>query len=196
METIPDSKIVKEAHSIVKHALSENIYNHSMRVYQLGLLYGKIKQIPFDLEELCLVSLFHDIGLNEKYRQKGKSFQIGSSSTLREYLKSETKLPITRINAMMEAIDFHFLLKPRWEKGELAGLLQTAAHMDVLGRNSSSIPRGDRKRIVNHYPKKRFFLEFNLCLLKSFTSVNSVIGLFSPEKCCDDNHYLKAENLA
>jgi len=191
MNAVPDTKLAKEALHIVKHALSENIFNHSMRVFYYGINYGKRKDIQFIEEELYLVSLFHDLGFYHPFQIKGKPFQLGSSTALRDFLVRDSKTDPKRINALMEAIDFHFQFKPRWDKGEVAGLLQTAAHMDVLGKNSNSIDQNQKKLILKSYPKKRFFLEFNLCLLKSFTNVNSVTGLLFPERCCDSTHYLK-----
>ena len=96
-----------------------------------------------------------------------------------------------RINAMMEAIDFHFQFLPRWDKGEVAGLLQIGAHMDVIGKNSQMIDLNKRREILTQYPKNFFFLEFNLCLFKSISSFSSLIGLFFPETYFSHNHYNK-----
>lgn len=190
MKTIPDTPIIKEALSIVKAALSKNIYNHSMRTYHFGSEYAATYKYKYSEEELILVALFHDIGFYSPYNIKGMSFQIASSAALKEYLLTKKSIQPDRINAMMEAIDYHFQFKPRWEKGEIAGLLQIGAHMDVTGKNSYSIEKNKRNDILAEFPKNKFILEFTICLFKSFTGYNSIKGLFYPERFCHHNHYI------
>jgi hypothetical protein len=195
MLKVPDTPIINEAFKIVKAALNDSIFNHSMRTYLYAYEFAKINKREFSDEELILVALFHDIGFYMPYRIKGKPFQIGSSTALKEYLLSHKKIQPERINAMMEAIDYHLQFKPRWDKGEVAGLLQVGAHMDVMGTKAGSIEKNKRNQILNDYPKNYFFLEFNRCLIKSITNLDTIRGLFQPEKCCGENHYLKPDSL-
>jgi HD superfamily phosphohydrolase YqeK len=41
MKRIPDTPIINEALQIVKAALSENIFNHSMRTYRYGCEFAE-----------------------------------------------------------------------------------------------------------------------------------------------------------
>lgn len=191
MKELPDTKLILEATSLTKAALSTNIYNHSMRTFHLGCEYAEISNIRFSKEELALSSLFHDIGFLASYRTANKPFQIGSSTALKNFLLKEQRVHPNRINAMMEAIDFHFQFKPRWDKGEISGLLQIGAHMDVLGKNSHFIEINKRKEILENFPKKNFFLEFNLCLFRTISGFSECIGLLFPETYIDQDHYLK-----
>jgi hypothetical protein len=190
MKKLPDTPIIKEALQIVKAALSDNIFNHSMRTYLYASEFSEKRKNVFSEEELLLVALFHDIGFYSPYQIKGKPFQIGSSNALKEYLLAHEKVQPERINAMMEAIDYHFQFRPRWEKGEIAGLLQVGAHMDVMGTKIKSIEKDKRNQILKEYPKNYFFLEFNSCLIKSFTNFDSIRGLINPQPCCGKNHYV------
>ena len=190
MKKLPDTPIIKEALQIVKAALSDNIFNHSMRTYLYAYEFAEKRKNVFSEEELLLVALFHDIGFYSPYQIKGKPFQIGSSNALKEYLLAHEKVQPERINAMMEAIDYHFQFRPRWEKGEIAGLLQVGAHMDVMGTKIKSIEKDKRNQILKEYPKNYFFLEFNSCLIKSFTNFDSIRGLINPQPCCGKNHYV------
>ena len=190
MKRIPDSPVITEALQIVKAALSENIFNHSIRTYHYAYAFAEKLKIVFSEEELILVALFHDIGLYSTYQIKGKPFQIGSSRALKDYLLMHEKILPERINAMMEAIDYHFQFRPRWDKSEIAGLLQIGAHMDVMGTKANSIEGEKRAQILKAYPKNYFFPEFSGCLLKTFTNLDAITGLFYPEKCCGKSHYL------
>ena len=189
MKEIPDTLLVKEASKIVKAALSENIWNHSMRSYFLADSYAVKKQINYSQKELILASLFHDIGFYKPYRIKGKSFQIAISLALKEYLIKEKNIAKSRINAMMEAIDFHCQFEPRWSIGEISGLLQIGTHMDVMGKSKDEVDKESRKLIFKEYPKKDFLLEFNQCLFKSITGIKSIIGILKLNICQDKNHY-------
>lgn len=190
MRTIPDTKIITEASKIVKAAVSENIWNHSFRTFLYADEFGFSKELQYSTEDLMLVALFHDIGLYEPYLIRGKSFQVGSSTALKEFLLSQKQVPKEKINPMMEAIDFHFQFKPRWDKGNLAGLLQVGAHMDVLGTKKSHLPKNIRNEIKRAYPKDSFFLEFNTCLMKSISGFKSISGILCPHTCQDPNHYI------
>lgn len=190
MNKLPDTPLITEATSMVKAALSENIFNHSMRTFLYATECAISRKCIYSEEELLLIALFHDIGFYSPYHIKGKPFQIGSSNALKEYLLRHKKIHPKRINAMMEAIDYHFQFRPRWDKSEIAGLLQVGAHMDVMAKNITSINKDKRKLILAQYPKKYFFLEFNSCLMKTFSNFDTIKGLFKPETCCNNNHYL------
>jgi len=43
MKRIPDTTIINEALQIVKAALSDNIFNHSMRTYYFGCEFAEIR---------------------------------------------------------------------------------------------------------------------------------------------------------
>jgi hypothetical protein len=190
MKIALDTPIINEALQIVKAALSDNIFNHSMRTYLYAYEYAQKRKSVFSEEELLLVALFHDIGFYSPYQIKGKPFQIGSSNALKEYLLMHKKIQPERINAMMEAIDYHFQFKPTWGKGEIAGLLQVGTHMDVMGTKVKTIEKEKRNQILTEYPKNYFLLEFNTCIIKTVTNFDSISGLFYPEQCCGKTHYL------
>jgi hypothetical protein len=186
----PDSALCKEALRMAGAVLSEDILYHSLRTYHLASAYGDFLNHTHSKEELFLASVFHDFGFFSPYNIRGKPFQIGSSQALKRYLKDEGSVPPDRINAMMEAVDFHFQLSPRWDKGPIAGLLQVGAYMDAVGLKSHSIGKDFRKKIIQAYPKEGFFLSINLCLMRSFTGMGSVIGLFRPAPYCGHDHYM------
>lgn len=190
MKKLPDTPIINEALNIVKAALSDNIFNHSMRTYLYANKFAINRKSVYSEEELLLVALFHDIGFYVPYKIKGKPFQIGSSNALKEYLLTYKQIEPERINAMMEAIDYHFQFRPRWDKGEIAGLLQVGAHLDVRGTKAKSIEKDKRYQILKEYPKNNFFFEFNSCLIKSFTNFDTIRGLFYPKNSCEKTHYL------
>ena len=188
---IPDTLIVKEALKITKAALSKNIWNHSIRTFFFAQSYADKKQCIYSEEELILISLFHDIGFYSPYQIKGKSFQISSSLALKNYLLCQKNILPDRINAMMEAIDFHFQFQPRWDKGTIAGLLQIGTHMDVLGTRKEQIDKQTRIKILDEYPKKMFFLEFNCCVIKSIKGIKDIKSVFFPNMYFDNNHYIQ-----
>lgn len=193
MKRVPDTPVVNEALQIVKAALSDNIFNHSMRTYLYAYEFAEKRKIEFPEEELMLVALFHDIGFYSPYQIKGKPFQVGSSIALKEYLSVQKKIRPERINAMMEAIDHHFQFKPRWDKSVVAGLLQVGAHMDVMGTKAKTIGKDRRNQILKEHPKNYFFLEFNSCLIKTFSNFDTIRGLFYPRHCCGKDHYLNLD---
>lgn len=62
MQKVPGTPIINEVLNIVKAALSDNIFNHSMRTYLYANEFAINRKSVYSEEELLLVALFHDIG--------------------------------------------------------------------------------------------------------------------------------------
>lgn len=176
----PDTALAREARKIIEAAEPVPIFNHSLRAFLLGRSYAKAKKIAFDEEALYLSALFHDLGLCEGHRAPARAFTFASSAAMRDHLVRH-KVEPRRITAMTEAIEFHFQLLPNWSKGEVAGLMQVGAHMDVTGMRRWAIGR-EAKAEAASLPRAGFFMEFNRCMLRSTRSWAALMGLMLPER--------------
>src|SRR5262245_50372354 len=109
---LPDTALVLEAEAAVAAILETAVLQHSRRAFLLGRAYAQAKAIDFDEEDLCLAALFHDVGLF--VRPRGMPFPLASSRSLKEFLDARG-LDRARVAAMVDAIDFHMQLRPRWK---------------------------------------------------------------------------------
>ena len=140
MNGLPDTAVVVEARALLERAASPALYSHTLRTFMLARAFGRHRGTAFDEEDLCLAALFHDLGLCPGHRDPKLPFTCASSRAMRAFL-AERSWPAERISPLMDAIDFHMQLFPRWSKGPVAGLLQVGAWMDATGRKRRAIAR-------------------------------------------------------
>lgn len=186
--SIPDTHLVKEADGIVKNALTPELYDHSLRSHLLAMEFSRQQGLEADEENLALAFLFHDIGFCKPYKVADCAFQVSSSKALKSFLEANGVAP-ERIVPMMEAIELHMQLRPRWEKGNEVALLHIGAWMDVTGLRIWKTTKTARQSIYSRYPKRRFMRHFSACMLKSMTSVRSSLGIMMPSMCRSESHF-------
>ncbi len=149
--------------------------------------YAKAKSIEYNQEHLALACLFHDLGLTEEFHNPKQAFIYNSSATLRDFLQAKQYAAQDTVT-LMETIDFHFSLRPHWQSGPVAGLLQIGTWMDVTGRKSRQIP-GARQKARATFDSRGFFLYFNRCLCCELLSWQRLKGILAPAHHCPENHY-------
>lgn len=175
---LPDTRLVAEAEQLVSAALEETVLRHSRRAFHLGAAYAEKNAIAFDEEDLALAALFHDVGLAAGHRPANVAFTIAGSRALARFLE-EHDVPHARIAPLVDAIDFHMQLLPRWSKGPVAGLLQIGAWMDVTGLRRGAIKeRADA--IEAAIPAGDFREGFNRRLLRTIDGPSACLGLLLP----------------
>jgi hypothetical protein len=177
---VPDTRLATEAGKIVTAALSTAFLNHSLRAFHLGRAYAGRNDVTYDDEGLYLAALFHDVGFFEPYASGERSFQLDSSRALRSFLE-EKRFPPDRISPLVDAIDFHLQLAPRWSKGNVAGLLQIGTWMDVTFLRRWGVA-AEAREIAAALPRAGLDLEFPKRLLKSMRTLRSCVGLISPAR--------------
>ncbi|MDT5221931.1 MAG: hypothetical protein QOF15_4036, partial [Mycobacterium sp.] len=77
--TVPDTKVARDATDLVRDTTTDLIYHHSRRVFWFGSLQGRNRGLSFDPELLYLGAMFHDLGLNERFRTSGRRFEVDSA---------------------------------------------------------------------------------------------------------------------
>lgn len=176
---LPDTKLVREALASVGRVLPEPVLRHSMRAFHLGSAYARAKGRDHDEEGLCLAAIFHDLGLIPEHRVAGKPFTFGGSRSLASFLEARD-VPRERIAPLVDAIDLHLQLFPRWSKGNIVGLMQVGAWMDVYGLRRGAI-RTEAARIAELLPRGDFTTLFHRSFISSLRSPSACIGLLFPE---------------
>lgn len=177
---MPDSATVTEAVALVRASFDDTLWNHTLRTHLLAAGWAERIGVRFDREQLALACLFHDLGMVPPQRDPAHAFTFAGSRALRDFLHPrgwETR----RIEAAAQAIDFHMQLRPRWDLGEVAGLLQVAAWMDVTWLRSRQL-REVVEEARRRFDRTGFMLRFNACLLRELASPRRALGLLSPTR--------------
>lgn len=152
---IPDSKLAKEAHDILRDHATELLYNHSNRVFLFAAEQGRQQKLGFDPELLYVSAAFHDLGLMKQYSSKTERFEVDGANAVRQFLASH-QIPEEKVQTAWEAIALHTTPGvTQYMRPEVA-LLFTGVGLDVLGEGFDAFPSQLRDSIVATYPRTDF----------------------------------------
>jgi hypothetical protein len=152
---IPDTKLAKEAHNILREYSTELLYNHSNRVYLFAAEQGRQKQLRFDPELLYVSAAFHDLGLLSEYSSETERFEVDGANAARLFLTSHG-IPVETAQTAWEAIALHTTPGvTQYMKPEVS-LLFTGVGLDVLGEGFDDFPADLREQIVTEYSRDNF----------------------------------------
>jgi hypothetical protein len=152
---IPDTKLAREAHDILREFSTELLYNHSNRVYLFAAEQGRQQQLRFDAELLYVSAAFHDMGLLKEYSSATERFEVDGANAARLFLTSHG-IPVEATQTAWEAIALHTTPGvTQYMKPEVA-LLFIGVGLDVLGEGFEGFPAELREQIVAEYPRENF----------------------------------------
>ena len=103
---VPDTKLAREATELVREGAGELIYHHSRRVYFFGSLQGRNRDLGFDPELLYIAAMFHDLGLDERFRRSGRRFEVDGAGQARRFLQAHG-VPDDSVRRVWPAIALH-----------------------------------------------------------------------------------------
>ena len=152
---IPDTKLTREAHDILREYSTELLYNHSNRVYLFAAEQGRKKGLRFDPELLYVSAAFHDLGLLSEYSSETERFEVDGANAAKAFLTSHG-IPVEVAQTAWEAIALHTTPGvTQYMKPEVS-LLFTGVGLDVLGEGFDQFPAELREQIVAEYPREDF----------------------------------------
>lgn len=152
---IPDTKLAKEAHDILREFSTELLYNHSNRVFLFAAQQGKQRKLAFDPELLYVSAAFHDLGLLTEYSSESERFEVDGANAVRQFLIAHD-IPEEKAQTAWEAIALHTTPGvTQYMRPEVA-LLFTGVGLDVLGEGLNDFPAALRQEIVEAYPREDF----------------------------------------
>jgi hypothetical protein len=161
---VPDTKLAREATELVREATTDLIYHHSRRVYWWGSLQGRNRGLSFDPELLYIGAMFHDLGLNERFRSSGRRFEVDSADQARRFLQGHG-VPEDSIRRVWTAIALHTTPGiPQYMEPEVV-LVTAGVEYDVLGIGYHDISDADRTAITALHPRP----DFKRAILRAFT---------------------------
>jgi hypothetical protein len=166
--TVPDTKLARAATELVRDSTSDLIYNHSRRVFWFGSLQGRNRDLSFDPELLYIGAMFHDLGLNEQFRDSGRRFEVESADEARRFLRGHG-VPEDSVRRVWTAIALHTTPGvPECMEPEVA-LVTAGVEYDVLGIGYHDVSDADRAEVTALHPRPHF----KRSILQAFTDGNA-----------------------
>ena len=167
MVLIPDTRLAKEAHDILREFSTELLYNHSNRVYFFAAQQGRQGKVTFDAELLYVSAAFHDLGLLSEYSSETERFEVDGANAVRQFLIAHD-IPEEKAQTAWEAIALHTTPGvTQYMRPEVA-LLFTGVGLDVIGLGIDDFPADLRQEIVDAYPRTGFKAGINQAFFDGF----------------------------
>ncbi|TQN33424.1 HD domain-containing protein [Haloactinospora alba] len=162
--SVPDTALAAEATELVRDTTSELVYHHSRRVYWFGSLQARNRDLSFDPELLYVGAMFHDLGLNERFHDSGRRFEVDSADEARRFLHSHG-VAEDRVRRVWTAIALHTTPGiPEHMEPEVA-LVTAGVEYDVLGIGYHDISAEERDAVTALHPRP----DFKNRILQAFT---------------------------
>jgi HD domain len=161
---VPSTKLASEATELVRDFTTDLVYHHSRRVFWFGSLQGHNRGLSYDPELLYIGAMFHDLGLNERFRGSGRRFEVDSADEARRFLQGHG-VPEDSIRRVWTAIALHTTPGiPEFMEPEVA-LVTAGVEYDVLGIGYHDVSDADRAEITALHPRP----DFKRRILQAFT---------------------------
>jgi hypothetical protein len=153
---IPDSKLARDVTQLIRDTESELLFHHSCRVYFWGAITGKSRGLVYDAELLYVASMFHDLGLTDRFADSRLRFEVDGANAARDFLRARG-ISEGDIETVWNAVALHTTPGvPEFMRPEIA-LLQAGAGMDVAGRGFEHYTEAQRDAVVATFPREANF---------------------------------------
>ncbi len=161
---IPDSTLVRAATEYIRDAEDDLLFDHSRRVFLFGALRGQRLGLQPDLELLYVASMFHDIGLTERYRTSELRFEVDGANAARDFLLQHDVDPADARKVWL-AIALHTTPGvPQFLDPEIA-LVNAGVEVDVIGVAREELSPEAITAVTSAHPrpdfKRRILSAFN-----------------------------------
>ena len=160
---IPDSKAAWEATDLLREYGTPLLFAHSLRVYLFGALRGRHRGLKTDHELLYFGAVFHDLGLTPKYRSPDHRFEVDSANAARDFLRAHG-VDESDVGVVWDAIALHTTPEIPWHKRPEVALVTGGVEADVLGDGLDEISVGDRKAVLDAFPR----IDFKRSIVRAF----------------------------
>ena len=155
---IPDSAMIRAATGLIGKIESKWMLHHALRCYLFGALTGYRENLIFDIELLYVGALFHNVGLNARYRTSPYRFEVDGANAARDFL-SQHAIAEHEIEAVWLGIALHTTPGVPEHLSALVGLIGAGVQMDVRGARYDEFTAQQRDEIVRTYPRESGFKE-------------------------------------
>ena len=137
-------------------------------VFWFGSVQGRNRGLSYDPELLYIGAMFHDLGLNERFLQSGRRFEVDSADESRRFLQSHG-VPEDNIRRVWSAIALHTTHGiPQFMEPKVA-LVTAGVEYDVMGIGFHDISDVERAEVMTLHPRP----EFKRRILEAFTRGNA-----------------------
>ena len=156
---IPDSVSCQSILAFIRAVCPQWMLQHCLRTFMWAKLLAKKDDVGFDAEVLFAASLFHDLGLVQRYSSESNSpensdiacYSISGARVGAQQLQ-EMGWADSRIDTVRSAIVLHLNLLVAPEEGVEAHLLSAGSAFDSIGARQKEIERRVIAQVIELHP--------------------------------------------
>ena len=152
---IPDSALAVEATDFVREATDDLLFHHSRRVFVWGSIKSARRGLSPDPEAAYVGSMFHDLGLTQKYRSRTQRFEVDGANLARDFLLRHGWSQAEAGNVWL-AIALHTTPGVPEHLAPEVGIVTLGVETDVLGFGLDEIAPDQRTDVLDHHPRPDF----------------------------------------
>jgi hypothetical protein len=154
----PEDDVSRAARAISEGVSPPFLFNHAVRSYVWGSLFGARDGVTFDARLLYVASLLHDIGLTEAYAGP-RCFEHESAAAAVAFAR-DRGWDADRCQALGDAVRLHMQPRVIPEDGAEAYLLTEATSCDVGGHRLGVLPSDVVVAALFRFPRLDFAAGF------------------------------------
>ncbi|MER6008443.1 HD domain-containing protein [Nonomuraea angiospora] len=158
----PETPAAVAALSVATRFCSPALFNHCVRSYLWGAMYGTAHGIAFDDELYYVSALLHDIGLTEAFDSHRLPFEE-AGGRLAWVFGVAAGWPVGRAARVTEIIMLHMREDVSPATDPESHLLQVATSWEVVGRRPEEFSPDARAEMLVRYPRLGFGAQFLAC---------------------------------
>lgn len=152
---IPDSAMAQDATALLRDVGTQLVYDHSRRVFLFASLRGQRDGLTYDPELLYIGTMFHDLGLTERFRTADQRFEIDAADEARRFLVSYG-IDGEAADRVWNAIALHTTPEIPLHMAPEVALVTRGVELDVLGIGYDAISDEQRAEVVAAHPRPDF----------------------------------------
>jgi HD superfamily phosphodiesterase len=153
---IPDSALARDATDHIRGVESALLFNHALRAFVFAALTAEREALTVDTELLYVGALFHNVGLQSRYRHSPCRFEVDSANEARDFLLSQ-QVDESASTEVWNAIALHMTPGIPEHMTALVAVLSAGVQMDVRGARYDEFTDAQRDEVVRAYPREQGF---------------------------------------
>lgn len=152
---IPDSTMANDATQLLRDVATDLVYDHSRRVFLFASMRGQQDGLDYDPELLYVATMFHDLGLTDRYRRTDQRFEIDAADEARRFL-SNYGIDGEAADRVWAGIALHTTPEIPLHMAPEVALVTRGVELDVLGIGYDAITAEQRAAVVAAHPRPDF----------------------------------------
>ncbi|WP_183726365.1 MULTISPECIES: HD domain-containing protein [Paraburkholderia] len=153
---IPDGVMARAATELIRRTQSELMFHHALRAFLFAALTGYRENLEFDAELLYVGAMFHNVGLDARYKRSPYRFEVDGANAARDFMRQHG-IGEREIEEVWVGIALHTTPGIPEHLLALVALISAGVQMDVRGARYDDFTAQQRDEIAHAYPRESGF---------------------------------------